>query len=53
MNFLEDQPVELFEAENGRQAIEQARKHKPDLIVMDIRDAGNGRYRSHQGHKGR
>jgi len=37
MNFLEDQPVELFEAENGRQAIEQARKHKPDLILMDIK----------------
>ena len=37
MNFLEDQPVELSEAENGRQAIEQARKHKPDLILMDIK----------------
>ena len=37
MTFLEDQPVELSEAENGRQAIEQARKHKPDLILMDIK----------------
>lgn len=36
-NFLEEQPVEIFEAENGRQAIEQARMHQPDLILMDIK----------------
>jgi signal transduction histidine kinase/CheY-like chemotaxis protein len=37
MNVLEDQPVEFFEAENGRQAIEAACQHQPDLILMDIK----------------
>lgn len=27
---------EVFKAENGQQAIEMARKHRPDLIMMDV-----------------
>ena len=37
MNFLEGHPIEFIEAENGLQAIEMATRHKPDLILMDIK----------------
>lgn len=28
--------TEIFEAENGKQAIETAKKQKPDLILLDV-----------------
>jgi len=35
--FLRDTNISVIEAENGRQAISLAQKHKPDIIFMDIR----------------
>jgi|GEM_PF-501385 PAS domain S-box-containing protein len=35
--FLIDQPFEIIEGYNGKEAIEFANKFKPDLILMDIR----------------
>ena len=34
--FFEDYDFEIFEAEDGIKAIEQAKEHLPDLILMDI-----------------
>ena len=38
-SFLEDQPIELLEAEDGEAAVAAARAHSPDLILMDIKMA--------------
>ncbi|QTA83001.1 Two component system response regulator histidine kinase, CHASE2 domains containing [Desulfonema limicola] len=35
--FLETYNFQIFEAENGQQAVRLAKKHHPDLILMDIR----------------
>ncbi|MCH2204562.1 MAG: ATP-binding protein [Lentisphaerales bacterium] len=35
--YLEKFPFKIIEAENGKQAIEIAREHIPDLILMDIK----------------
>jgi two-component system nitrogen regulation response regulator GlnG len=35
--LLEKEPLEIFSAESGDEGIRMARKHHPDLIVMDIR----------------
>ncbi len=34
--MLRDEHVELSTASNGRQALEQARRTKPDLILLDV-----------------
>ena len=34
---LRGQPIEFLEAENGQEAIDLAREHTPDLILMDIK----------------
>jgi len=36
-DFLIGHPLEIIEAENGIEAISLAKKHKPDLILMDIK----------------
>src|SRR5271154_6593529 len=35
--LLEKEPLEILSAESGDEGIRLARKHHPDLIVMDIR----------------
>jgi two-component system nitrogen regulation response regulator GlnG len=35
--LLEKEPLEIYSAESGDEGIKLARKHHPDLIVMDIR----------------
>ncbi len=35
--LLEKEPLEIFSAESGDEGIKLAKKHHPDLIVMDIR----------------
>lgn len=35
--MLEDQPIELLIAANGKEAVQQAQSHHPDLILMDIK----------------
>jgi two-component system cell cycle response regulator DivK len=35
-DLLANAGYQMIEAENGEQAIEQAIKHRPDLILMDI-----------------
>ncbi len=35
--YLEDYPFEIFIAENGKEAVELAKKTNPNLILMDIR----------------
>ncbi len=35
--LLEDIGVEIYEAENGKEAVEQARKLNPNIIFMDMR----------------
>jgi len=34
-NFLRGRKYEILEADNGREALEKAQKHHPDLILMD------------------
>ena len=36
-SFLQDQPFSFCFAENGLQALDQARKRHPDLILMDVK----------------
>ena len=38
--YLEDYDLNLLEAEDGEEAIEQVRQHQPDLVVMDLRMPG-------------
>ncbi|MEZ4528024.1 MAG: ATP-binding protein [Desulfobacterales bacterium] len=35
--YLQDTPIRFLEAENGEQAVLMMRKHKPDMVLMDIR----------------
>jgi PAS domain S-box-containing protein len=35
--FLKSVNISCIEAENGQQAVQYARQHKPDLVIMDIR----------------
>ncbi|NIM12982.1 MAG: response regulator [Candidatus Aminicenantes bacterium] len=35
--FLVRQDVDILEAENGQQAVEMAKHHHPDLVLMDIK----------------
>lgn len=35
--YLSQQEVVIYQAENGEQAVDIARKEKPDLVLMDIR----------------
>jgi PAS domain S-box-containing protein len=35
--MLEDQPIELLITANGKEAVQQAQSHHPDLILMDIK----------------
>ncbi len=35
--YLEDQPFVFIEAQNGEEAVEKTRQHRPDLILMDIK----------------
>jgi len=37
IDFLDGQPIEFIEAENGKKCIEAARLHNPDLVLMDIK----------------
>lgn len=37
VKYLEDFPFEIFVAENGSQAVELAKKIKPNIILMDLR----------------
>lgn len=37
IKYLEDYPFEIFVAENGLQAVELAKKIKPNIIFMDLR----------------
>ncbi|WP_372885168.1 ATP-binding protein, partial [Shimia sp.] len=34
--YLKDLPLEIIEAENGRVAVDKARRHNPDIILMDM-----------------
>ncbi len=36
-NILENAGVEVLLAENGKDAVEQTRRHRPDIIFMDLR----------------
>jgi signal transduction histidine kinase/DNA-binding LytR/AlgR family response regulator len=38
--YLEDYEFEIIEAEDGSQGIEYAKKHHPDLIIMDMKMPG-------------
>jgi signal transduction histidine kinase/CheY-like chemotaxis protein len=35
--FLVRQEVDIIEAENGQQAVEMAKNHQPDLVLMDVK----------------
>ncbi len=35
-NILKDEEFEFFEAANGREAVQEYIKHRPDLVTMDI-----------------
>ena len=37
IDLLDSTPIEMIEAVNGKEAVEFAEKHKPDLILMDLR----------------
>ena len=37
INFLENTGIKIFDAENGVEAVELAKKVKPDLILMDLK----------------
>jgi len=36
-DYLDGQPVEIIEAENGKKAIDATREYRPDLVLMDIK----------------
>jgi CheY-like chemotaxis protein len=47
-NLLEDEGYRVREAENGIAAMEQVRKEKPDLVLLDLQmpeETGTGFYR--------
>ena len=35
--YMEDWPFTIYEAGNGKEAIKQARRHSPDLILLDMK----------------
>ncbi|MCP4152668.1 MAG: response regulator [bacterium] len=35
--YLEDQEIEILEAENGKEALKQIRENKPQLVLMDMK----------------
>jgi CheY-like chemotaxis protein len=35
--FVESTGINIFEAENGREAVELTRQHQPDIILMDLK----------------
>ena len=35
--FFDNSDFEIFEAENGADAVEQVRKHKPDILLLDLK----------------
>ncbi|MEE4359097.1 MAG: ATP-binding protein [Desulfococcaceae bacterium] len=37
MGYLKDFPLEMIEAENGKEALVLAEKHRPDIILMDMK----------------
>ena len=37
MEYLSDSPMDFIEAENGKKAVELAKQHLPDLVLMDMR----------------
>lgn len=37
IRYLSQSPFEFIEAENGMEAVELAKKHHPDLVLMDMR----------------
>ncbi|MBN1985347.1 MAG: response regulator [Prolixibacteraceae bacterium] len=37
VNFLQKYDLEIYSAENGKEAVKIAMKHKPDLILMDLK----------------
>jgi two-component system alkaline phosphatase synthesis response regulator PhoP len=41
---LEKEGFLVETAENGKQALEKAKKNQPDIVLLDVNDAGNGWY---------
>ena len=37
LGFMEGCPFEIYEAANGREALNMAQQHKPDLILLDMK----------------
>jgi len=35
--FLQDQPLDIAEVSNGKEGLAEARKNRPDLILLDLR----------------
>ena len=52
-DLLEAHGYHTVGTRNGIEALDLARKHRPDLILMDIQLAGGVRPRSHQMAQGR
>ena len=52
-DLLTSADYELIEAENGEEALAATAKDRPDLILMDIQLAGDGRLRGDPPHQGR
>jgi ligand-binding sensor domain-containing protein/signal transduction histidine kinase/response regulator RpfG family c-di-GMP phosphodiesterase len=39
MKYLSQSPIHHIEAENGKQAVEMTKRHRPDLVLMDMKIA--------------
>ena len=52
-DLLEAHGYDIVGTRNGIEALDLARRHRPDLILMDIQLAGGFRSRSHQVAQGR
>jgi ligand-binding sensor domain-containing protein/signal transduction histidine kinase/DNA-binding NarL/FixJ family response regulator len=39
IKYLSQSPFEFIEAENGKQAVEMTKRHRPDLVLMDMKIA--------------
>ncbi|MCP5045944.1 MAG: response regulator [bacterium] len=37
VEYLDRSPIDFLEAENGRAALEMAKKHHPDVVLMDLK----------------
>ena len=46
--YLDKWDFELFFAENGKEAVEQAKKYQPDMILMDMKMPGMDGYQASQ-----